>query len=218
MKNNTGVIVIEGHVQGLSNTRSLGEKGIPVYVVDKDNCIARYSRYRLNPSLNPEREMWGTYEPEHATEYVFSYTFGRDEKQSDLGHGRGGGNIVTINRILYEFYEEKVMWGHGLKEVYGTTYGDFAGELHGISGMGSASGMTRYFIAQGTFGIISLLLLALSMIYMSPLIRLRNILFILFLFDFIFYSGIIFRNTGLAILFVFLILNQNKPILLNQDG
>jgi D-aspartate ligase len=40
-----GAIIIEGHVQGLSNTRSLGEVGIPVYVVDKTNCIARYSRY-----------------------------------------------------------------------------------------------------------------------------------------------------------------------------
>jgi len=40
-----GAIIIEGHVQGLSNTRSLGEAGIPVYVVDKTNCIARYSRF-----------------------------------------------------------------------------------------------------------------------------------------------------------------------------
>jgi D-aspartate ligase len=40
-----GAIIIEGHVQGLSNTRSLGEAGIPVYVVDKTNCIARYSKY-----------------------------------------------------------------------------------------------------------------------------------------------------------------------------
>jgi predicted ATP-grasp superfamily ATP-dependent carboligase len=41
----SGAIIIEGHVQGLSNTRSLGEAGIPVYVVDKNNCLARYSRY-----------------------------------------------------------------------------------------------------------------------------------------------------------------------------
>ena len=40
-----GAIIIEGHVQGLSNTRSLGEKGIPVIVLDKQNCIARYSKY-----------------------------------------------------------------------------------------------------------------------------------------------------------------------------
>lgn len=41
----TGAIIIEGHVQGLSNTRSLGEIGVPVIVVDKNNCIARYSKY-----------------------------------------------------------------------------------------------------------------------------------------------------------------------------
>jgi D-aspartate ligase len=43
--NKVGALIIEGHVQGLSNTRSLGEAGIPVFVVDKNNCLARYSRY-----------------------------------------------------------------------------------------------------------------------------------------------------------------------------
>lgn len=45
MLKETGAIIIEGHVQGLSNTRSLGEIGVPVYVVDKNDSIARYSRY-----------------------------------------------------------------------------------------------------------------------------------------------------------------------------
>ncbi len=40
-----GAIIIEGHVQGLSNTRSLGESDIPVIVVDTANCLARYSKY-----------------------------------------------------------------------------------------------------------------------------------------------------------------------------
>lgn len=40
-----GAIILEGHVQGLSNTRNLGEAGIPVYVVDKTDCIARHSKY-----------------------------------------------------------------------------------------------------------------------------------------------------------------------------
>lgn len=40
-----GAVVIEGHVQGLANTRALGAAGVPVYVVDKNNCIARHSRY-----------------------------------------------------------------------------------------------------------------------------------------------------------------------------
>lgn len=40
-----GAIVIEGHVQGLSNTRSLGELGIPVYVIDVVHCLAQHSKY-----------------------------------------------------------------------------------------------------------------------------------------------------------------------------
>lgn len=40
-----GALVIEGHVQGLSNTRSLGELGIPVYVLDVNPCLAQFSRY-----------------------------------------------------------------------------------------------------------------------------------------------------------------------------
>ena len=49
-----GAIIIEGHVQGLSNARSLGEAGIPVYVVDKTNCIARYSKYCSQFFLCPD--------------------------------------------------------------------------------------------------------------------------------------------------------------------
>jgi predicted ATP-grasp superfamily ATP-dependent carboligase len=40
-----GAIVVEGHVQGLSNTRSLGELGIPVYVLDVVHCLAQHSKY-----------------------------------------------------------------------------------------------------------------------------------------------------------------------------
>lgn len=43
--NKPGAIIIEGHVQGLANTRALGENGIPVIVIDTSNCIARYSKY-----------------------------------------------------------------------------------------------------------------------------------------------------------------------------
>ncbi|MHC1703469.1 MAG: hypothetical protein AB9846_06130 [Tenuifilaceae bacterium] len=45
MPSKLGSIIIEGHVQGLSNTRALGEAEVPVFVVDKSNCIARYSKY-----------------------------------------------------------------------------------------------------------------------------------------------------------------------------
>ncbi len=49
-----GAVIIEGHVQGLSNTRSLGKAGIPVIVVDKNNCIARYSKYCKKFFISPD--------------------------------------------------------------------------------------------------------------------------------------------------------------------
>lgn len=52
--NKPGAIVIEGHVQGLSNCRSLGELGIPVYVVDVVHCLAQHSKYCKKHFICPE--------------------------------------------------------------------------------------------------------------------------------------------------------------------
>lgn len=49
-----GVIVIEGHVQGLANTRILGREGLPVIVVDRGDCVARYSRYCTKYFKSPD--------------------------------------------------------------------------------------------------------------------------------------------------------------------
>lgn len=53
MDTKPGVIIIEGHVQGLSNVRALGEQGIPVWVIDKSDCVARYSKYCQNFEICP---------------------------------------------------------------------------------------------------------------------------------------------------------------------
>jgi predicted ATP-grasp superfamily ATP-dependent carboligase len=54
MDTKPGVLIIEGHVQGLSNVRALGEHGIPVWVIDKSDCVARYSKYCQNFFICPD--------------------------------------------------------------------------------------------------------------------------------------------------------------------
>lgn len=54
-----GVVILEGHLQGLSNLRSLGELGIPAFVVDTTRCVAQYSRFctkhfRCPPFQSPD--------------------------------------------------------------------------------------------------------------------------------------------------------------------
>lgn len=56
MDTKPGVIIIEGHVQGLSNARALGEHRIPVWVIDKSDCIARFSKHCQNFEICPAYE------------------------------------------------------------------------------------------------------------------------------------------------------------------
>jgi D-aspartate ligase len=44
-KERVGVVVIEGHFQGLGLLRSLGRRNVPTYLLDTGQCLARYSRY-----------------------------------------------------------------------------------------------------------------------------------------------------------------------------
>jgi predicted ATP-grasp superfamily ATP-dependent carboligase len=43
-----GVIIVEGHVQGLSNLRSIAELGVTTWVIDKKECIAAASKFCSN--------------------------------------------------------------------------------------------------------------------------------------------------------------------------
>jgi len=44
-RTDVGAVVVGGDYQGLGIARSLGARGIPVYVVDDQYCISRFSRY-----------------------------------------------------------------------------------------------------------------------------------------------------------------------------
>ena len=56
---NAGAVVVGGDYQGLAIVRSLGRRGIPVYVVDDEQSIARFCRYTTRfvrqPDLRNER-------------------------------------------------------------------------------------------------------------------------------------------------------------------
>jgi D-aspartate ligase len=49
-----GAVIIGGHFQGLGLLRSLGQKNIPVYLLDTAQCIGRFSRYTWGFSKCPD--------------------------------------------------------------------------------------------------------------------------------------------------------------------
>lgn len=49
-----GVLIIDGHVQATALTQALGEKGIPIIIIDSNSqCIARYSKYCKDFFVSP---------------------------------------------------------------------------------------------------------------------------------------------------------------------
>jgi len=116
-KSKPGAVIIEGHVQGLSNTRSLGEYGVPVYVVDKSNCIARYSKHCKKFIYSPDY-----ISPDFAT---FLIQLAKDE-------GLEGWTLIPSNdHALYSiskhkselerYYKTLVPDEQGLQRIYDKT-------------------------------------------------------------------------------------------------
>src|SRR3989338_2470462 len=61
------VILGSSSVHGLSFSRSLGRRGVPVLVLDSEKDVARYSRYGRSCMLSPTKEC--------ASEWVFFLEF-----------------------------------------------------------------------------------------------------------------------------------------------
>lgn len=61
MRETIGAVITGGDFQALGAIRTLGRKGIPVVVLDKDHCIGKYSRYTKRFSKTPDPSDEETY-------------------------------------------------------------------------------------------------------------------------------------------------------------
>lgn len=59
-RSSVGVVVVGGDYQGLGIVRSLGQRGVPVCIIDDEHSISRFSRYATHavkvPNLRDERQ------------------------------------------------------------------------------------------------------------------------------------------------------------------
>ena len=167
-----------------------------------------YIGIRINPTLNPERKFWGSFDMEFVNRYVTEYTFGNPYRSSNLAFGRGGGAIEVFSNIDFSKLED--IWGFGLANVYSTSYEDFDNKKYGIMNKGSASGGIRYFIAHGLLGFLSLMVFVISMISVVKNKRIRLIMYGFFLWEYLMYADIILRNNSLSLLFISILLISNQ--------
>jgi hypothetical protein len=171
-----------------------------------------YSGIRLNPSLNKEHMIGGSFDLQYVTAYVQKYSFGKTAESTDiqLGQGRGGATLLLFDRYLSgQPLSFNDYFGYGLKDVYTTSYEGFNDEKYGVNSKGSVTGIFQSYIATGFIGVIATILLMISITLTIKEPRFRIAIAILMLWDYLFYIGLILRSQSLFILLFFIIIYSN---------
>ena len=169
-----------------------------------------YIGIRSNPSLNPERSRWGSFDIAFATEYAADYMFGSErqlEVNDDIAYGRGGSFLMLFSQDPYNVPIEKLLFGQGVTEIL-KNYEEFDVDKYGVSQKGALNGAMLKYISYGILGMILHFLLGLSYIAHLKRNNFTNILLLFFIGDFLFYDGVIFENGAMAFLLILLVKNN----------
>jgi F0F1-type ATP synthase assembly protein I len=171
-----------------------------------------YAGIRLNPSLNKEGRIGGSFDFNFAMDYINTYTFGKTVENNlvQIGQGRGGATLLLWDKLVGgKSLTFNDYWGSGLEKIYTVDYEKFDENNFGISNKGAASGVFQSFIVSGYIGILVTLFFMISVLRLVREPRIRISLGFLMLWDYFFYSGLIIRTQALFIMFFYIILFTN---------
>lgn len=191
-----------------------------------------YLGVRLTPTLNPEHQIWGSFDWEHAMGYAETYQFGEEGLQGQAqaleqttaeqlqysggvigsashkieAEGRGGATIALI-RLLTGNHEtiDQDWWGLGFKNMYGIDYDTFDKlplTIH-INHKGSATGLFQNYVTTGILGALCTILFCFSFLFYCRHKRIKYVLLAICAWEYFMYTGILFRTPiFMAVLFV----------------
>lgn len=165
---------------------------------------------KLNPSFNPENQVWGSFDWKYLSRYISNYYFGTSNIDAvlsgniDTGMGRGGGLIYYFqpSRMTLNSTKE-VLFGKGLYDVATWSKGRFTGSEsdYGLDhqGLMGDAGLLVYSI--GYLGTILMIIMAVYIILRSKNKRIATIILLYFAWDFLFYyNQVVFSNHGSIVL------------------
>jgi hypothetical protein len=164
-----------------------------------------YFGVRLNPFLNKEGKIWGSFDPEYAISYARVYSFG-DKDQNEKGTGRGGAALLLFEDFFRFDFSQKDLTGHGLRFIYATDYEAFEEMNFGVSNLGSATGAFQTKVSNGYLGIIALVWFILSILLKIKNRRLKYVIIALLFWEYFLYTGIVIRELSLSFLLLYVVL------------
>lgn len=167
--------------------------------------ILVYVGLRLNPTLNPERQLWGSFDPKYAYEYILSYSGISEEKQQgQYAQGRWGASTAIIDQVITQPLEKESLIGFA-RSRSGRLSDEFTAEDYGLLSGTGVSAIGMMLLQNGWVASLLLIIVFLQMIYTIPDRRVANIMAVYILWDTIFYSGSMINAPVQSVLLVLVI-------------
>jgi len=176
-----------------------------------------YLGVRLSPTLNPDRKIWGRFDLQHTLDYAEYYSVGDFDEEETPTRGRVNSTTLVFEDLFTKKLEKEDWFGHGLRFIFASSFEEFKEMGFDISHKGSATGVYQTLIANGYLGIFSFLFFSLSLLFYNNVFRIRVVLLLLFLWEYLFYTGIMFRDYALAVLIIYAIVFSSRSAELTPD-
>jgi hypothetical protein len=175
--------------------------------------ILFYLGVRINPSLNPDKAVLGSFNLNYVTRYITQYSLGgTNEFNPDYAAGRIGSNIYFANSITKNFWGEKNLFGFG-NDTYNMYEGKDDRNIYkfGFRSKFMLPGWVEILVRFGLIVLIPFLITLWLLLKSIPQKKNLIILLSVFVFSFIFYTEVVISSKLLCFLYIFLIyLNTNR--------
>lgn len=165
--------------------------------------VVLYVGLRLNPTLNPQKKLWGSFDPEFAMNYILSYSGVSEEKRSEeLARGRWGSAMAVVSSVASRPLETNNLIGLPKARSGRLNYDSFDMEDYGLAYGNITSGIVMMLLEYGWPATLFLLLAYINLVSTIPDKRTRNVLMFFMLWDTFMYSGTVLNTTFHSLLFV----------------
>jgi hypothetical protein len=171
-----------------------------------------YIGIRLNPTLNKEGKIGGSFDLQYSMDYVQKYNFGKTSETTEIqtGQGRGGATFLLLNKLVSkEIFSSNDYWGYGLREIYTTDYEQFDDKKFGVNSKGAVTGIFQSYISSGFIGVFISILFIISILALIKEPRIRISIALIMFWDYLFYIGLILRIPSLFVLLLYIIIYSN---------
>ena len=176
------------------------------YIIILIPCLI-YFGFRLNPSLNPETKLWGSFDFNYGINYALSYSGVSEEKlMSPYAQGRWGASSAIVKTTFQNPFSRESLLGFGRSRRGEINTDIFNPTDYGLMPGTMISSLGKMIVQMGWPATLLLILLFINMIYTIPDKRIANIITIYILWDTIFYSGSMINAPVQSILLVLVIM------------